>query len=247
MQGSKRSTSFLIDQEEKNRMLKVEPSPDYPTEEGRYLRGNDFSPVAVAVVLIYDEDKIPKDIETLVRVGVESGAALSGTIQTENIGVDKMICNIIGNPNIRYLIITGPESPGHSTGQAIMSLVTDGVDERKKIRNTSAPTPYLFNLPADYIERFRKQIVSVIDLLNRGTPDLVRKAVWACYQETPAEFEGQTLHDVGAYPEQPITAKLTWRVTNPVFEPKDEEERKQKNDFLAKMEMIKKKVQEKKG
>ena len=26
------------------------------------------------------------------------------------------------------------------------------MDERKKIRNTSAPTPYLFNLPADYFE-----------------------------------------------------------------------------------------------
>jgi tetrahydromethanopterin S-methyltransferase subunit A len=226
-------------------MLKVEPSHDYPTEEGRYLRGNDFSPVAVAVVLMYDEDKIPKDIETLVRVGVESGAALSGTIQTENIGVEKMVCNIIGNPNIRYLILTGPESPGHSTGEAIMSLIKDGIDERKKIRNTMAPTPYLFNLPAAYIERFRKQIVSVINLLNRGTPDLVRKAVWSCYQETATLVDGQTLYDVGAYPEGPISAQLTWRVTNPVFEPKDETERKQREAFAKRMEEIKKKVQEK--
>ena len=226
-------------------MLKVEPSPDYPTEDGRYLRGNDFSPVAVVVVLIYDEDKIPKDIETLARTGVEAGAALSGTIQTENIGVEKMICNVIGNTNIRYLILTGPESPGHSTGEAIMSLLKDGVDERKKIRNTAAPTPYLFNLPAEYIDRFRSQIVAVIDLLNRGTPDLVRKAVWSCYQETPTLFDGQTVYDIGAYPEGPISAKLTWRVTNPVFEPKDESERKQKEGFMKRMEEIKKKVQEK--
>ena len=183
-------------------MLKVEPSPDYPTEEGRYLRGNDFSPVAVVVVLIYDEDKIPKDIETLVRTGVEAGAA-------------------------------------------IMSLLKDGVDERKKIRNTLAPTPYLFNLPAEYIESFRKQIVSVVNLLNRGTPDLVRKAVWSCYQKTPTLFDGQTLYDIGAYPEGPISAKLTWRVTNPVFEPKDESERKQKEGFMKRMEEIKKKVQAK--
>jgi hypothetical protein len=32
-------------------MLKVKPHADYPTEEGRYLRGNDFSPVAVAIIL----------------------------------------------------------------------------------------------------------------------------------------------------------------------------------------------------
>jgi len=28
-------------------MLKVNPHPDYPPKEGRYVRGNDFSPVAV--------------------------------------------------------------------------------------------------------------------------------------------------------------------------------------------------------
>jgi len=226
-------------------MLKVDPAPDYPTEEGRYLRGNDYSPVAVAVILIYDSDKIPKDIELLVRTGVEAGAALSGTIQTENIGVEKMVCNIIGNPNIRYLVLTGPESPGHSTGEAIISLLKDGVDERKRIRNTSSPTPYLFNLPIEFIERFRKQIVSVVDLLNRGTPDLIRKAVWSCYQETPTKFEEHMLHDIGAYPEAPIIAVLTWRVTNPAFEPKDEQERRQKEDFAKNMEEIRKKVQEK--
>ena len=226
-------------------MLKTEPSADYPTEEGHYLRGNDFSPVAVAVVLIYDYDKIPKDIEELFRVGVESGAALSGTIQTENIGVEKMICNIIGNPNIRYLIVTGPESPGHSTGDAIIALVKNGIDKRKKIVGTSAPTPYLFNLPEEFIERFRNQIVEVVNLLNRGTPDILRKAVWSCYQETATPFDNYSLYDVGALPEEPVSARITWRVTNPVFEPKDEDERRTKNAFLEKMEMIRKKAAEK--
>jgi len=227
-------------------LLKVEPSSDYPSEEGHYLRGNDYSPVAVAVILIYDYDKIPKEIENLVRVGVESGAALSGTIQTENIGIEKMVCNIIGNPNIRYLVLTGPESPGHSTGEAIMALVNNGIDGRKKIIGCGSPTPYLFNLPLEYIERFRKQIKEVVNLLNRGTPDLVRNAIWSCYQENPTQFEDYTLYDIGAYPEDPISGKLTWRVTNPVAEPKDDEERRQREALQKKMEMIKKKMEEKK-
>src|SRR5512147_2704894 len=132
-------------------MLKTEPSADYPTEEGYYLRGNDYSPMAVVVVLSYDYDKIPQEIEQLVRVGIESGAALSGTIQTENVGIEKMICNIVGDPNIRYIVLTGPESPGHSTGEAIISLVKNGVDGRKRILCTGPPTPYLFNLPMEYI------------------------------------------------------------------------------------------------
>jgi tetrahydromethanopterin S-methyltransferase subunit A len=70
-------------------MLKVNPHPDYPTEEGRYIRGNDFSPVAVAIILNCEAEKIPREIELLVRAGVEAGAALSGTFQTENIGYDR--------------------------------------------------------------------------------------------------------------------------------------------------------------
>lgn len=227
-------------------MLKVNPSPDYPVEEGHYLRGNDFSSVAVAVILIYDYGNIPKDIEDLVRTGIESGAALSGTIQTENIGIEKMICNIIGNTNIRYLIVTGPESPGHSTGEAIIALVKNGVDKRKRIIETEAPTPYLFNIPDEYIDRFRRQIVAVVNLLNKGTPELLRKAVWSCYQETLTSFLNYTLYDLGAYPEDPISASLTWRVTNPVFEPKDEQERKQKEEFSKKMALIKEKFEAKK-
>ncbi|MDH5769008.1 MAG: tetrahydromethanopterin S-methyltransferase subunit A [Nitrospirota bacterium] len=227
-------------------MLKVEPLLDYPPEEGHYLRGNDFSPVAVAVILIYDYDKIPREIEQMVRIGVETGAALSGTIQTENIGIEKMVCNIIGNPNIRYIIVTGPESPGHSTGDAIIALIKNGIDEKKRIIGTNAPTPYLFNLPIEYIFRFRKQIKEIINLLNKGTPELIRKAVWSCYQEQPTPFENYTLYDIGAYPEDPISAKITWRVTNPVAEPKDEEERRQKEELLKKMETIKRKVKEKK-
>ena len=38
-------------------MQKVKVHPDYPPEEDRYLRGNDFSPVAVAIILNCDADK----------------------------------------------------------------------------------------------------------------------------------------------------------------------------------------------
>jgi len=58
-------------------MLKVAPHSDYPPEDGRYVRGNDASPVAVAIILNHDADKIPPEIEILVRTGIESGVALT--------------------------------------------------------------------------------------------------------------------------------------------------------------------------
>ena len=204
-------------------MLKVKPNKDYPPEEGRYIRGNDYSPVAVVIVLNRDEDKIPAEIEKLVRVGAESGAVLSGTVQTENIGFEKIICNIISNPNIRYAVLSGPESPGHLTGEAFKALFKNGVDKNKRVIGTDSPHPLLYNLPMEFIERIREQI-TLIDLQFKGTPELIRKAVWSCYQEKPVEFEGYKVYDIGAFPKAPLSGKITDRVMQPWLLPKDEKE-----------------------
>lgn len=220
-------------------MLKVNPHPDYPSEEGRYIRGNDFSPVAVAIILNCDEDKIPPDIERLIRTGAESGAALSGSIQTPNIGLEKMICNIVGNPNIRFLILGGPESEGHSTGGALKALLSNGVDQKKRIIGTEALHAVLHNIPTALITRFRQQL-TLIDLQFEGDPALIRKAVWSCYQETPVEFREYQLHDTGAFSEQPISGKITWRVSQPWSVPEDDGEKEALERAKAMVERLRK-------
>jgi tetrahydromethanopterin S-methyltransferase subunit A len=221
-------------------MLKSKPHPDYPCEPGRYIRGNDFSPVAVAIILNTDEDKIPPEIEGLVRAGAEGGAALSGTVQTPNIGFEKMICNIVANSNIRFLILGGPESDGHQTGAALKALMANGVDEKKKIIGTEALHPYLYNIPVEFINRFREQI-SLIDLQFQGDPEIIRKAVWSCFQEKPVEFMGYTLHDPGAYPEPPFSGKLTWQVTQPWLATSDKTEQ----DAIQKAKVLMERLRQK--
>jgi len=218
-------------------VLKVDPHPDYPPEEGCYIRGNDRSPVSVCIILKWDQDKVPPEIEALVRAGAESGAALSGTLQTENIGLEKVICNIVSNPNIRYLVLGGPESEGHLTGEAIKALFENGVDEKKRIIGTESPHPFLFNISNEMIERFREQL-TLVDLQFKGDPNLVRNAVWSCYQEESVEFMGQELYDVGALDKPPLSGKITWRVTQPWSEPLDEKEREAKKKAEELMETI---------
>jgi len=225
---------------------KAEPAEDYPSEEGCYLRGNHYSPAAVVVILRWEREKTPPSIEELTRVAVETGAALAGTLQTENVGLEKVICNVVSNPNIRFLIVCGPESPGHSVGQTILALEANGVDEKKRIIGSEAPTPYLFNLPTEFIERFRQQ-VTVIDLVNEGSPDVLRQAVWSCYQEEPTAFRDYTLCDPGAFPEPPLSGKITWRVKDPEREPKDEGSRARIENARALMERIRKSVEAKNG
>ena len=220
-------------------MLKVNPHPDYPSEEGRYIRGNDFSPVAVAIVLNCDADKIPREIEALVRAGLESGAALSGTVQTPNIGLEKIVCNIVANPNIRYLVLGGPESAGHSTGEAMKALFANGVDAKKRILGTQASHAVLYNVSAEMIDRFRKQL-TLVDLQFESDPELIRKAVWSCYQENMVEFRGQPLCDPGAFPDPPLGGGITWRIVQPWAEPGDEGER----EALRKTQELMKKLRE---
>ncbi len=202
-------------------ILKVDPAADYPIEGGCFLRGNDRSPVSVVVTLNAPYgtkpsavEGIPSEIERLVRAGIESGAAIAGTLQTENIGIEKIVCNVAGNPNIRFLVLCGNEVEGHGAGDALRHLLVKGIDGRRVIVGSKAVTPYLFNISLEAIRRFRKQ-VTLVDLLGEMDVELVRKAVWTCYQEKPTQFKDYTLYDPGAYPGPPISCPLTWRVRHP--------------------------------
>ena len=203
------------------KMLKVSPVADYPTEEGCFLRGNHYSPLAVVVLLNApygtmppDVKSIPSEVDKLVRSAIETGAALSGTLQTENIGIEKVVCNIVGNPNIRYIVLCGVDVEGHHTGDAVRALVENGINERRTIVGSTAVTPYLLNVPRKAIERFRKQ-VRLINLIGEMNPEVISKAVWSCYQEKPTPFLNYMLSDPGAYPEKPISCRLSWRVKQP--------------------------------
>lgn len=150
-------------------ILKVRPPTGYPPEEGRFIRGDDYSPVAVAAVLDTYDFKIPVELEQIVKTAIESGAAIAGSVQTENIGIEKIVANVVANPNIRYLAICGREVEGHMPGEALKSLIELGLDERI-IKGTKAFRPYLLNISMEAVERFRRQITTVIDLI--GTDDL---------------------------------------------------------------------------
>lgn len=206
-------------------MLKVKPPEGYPPEQGRYVRGNDYSPVAVCVILDDFDFKIPPELQALVLAGMDAGAALAGMLQTENVGMEKMLCNIVANPNIRYVVLCGRESSGHLPGESLLALKQNGVDAKKQIIGARAPTPYLHNIPPEVIERFNKQIVTIVNLLCRPgetdakspglDPRVIEKAVWSCYQEEAVAFRDYTLYDMGAYPEEAIVHKIVSKITQP--------------------------------
>lgn len=91
--------------------------------------------------------------------------AIFGPLKTENIGIEKIVANVISNPNIRFLIICGEEIRGHRSGKSLVSLHKKGIDNQNKIIDAPGAIPYIENLDKDAIKRFQKQI-SIIDLID---------------------------------------------------------------------------------
>ena len=167
-------------------MAEKKEVPDgWPLVTGDYEVGDPESPVAISSTGSYFH------IEHL------PGIAIQGPDKTENIGLEKMITNIISNPNIRFLIVAGAEVPGHISGGSMVALWKNGVDpSNRKIIDTTGAIPFIENLPDVAIERFQKQ-VEVIDMI--GVEDY--GAIMAKVNELKAK-------DPGAYPEDPMIVKV---------------------------------------
>ena len=120
--------------------------------------------------------------------GVIDRIAISGTMKTENIGIEKVIANIISNPNIRYLIVCGAEVHGHLAGDAFLAIHRSGIDEKNRIIGASGAIPFISNLSSKEVERFREQ-VEIIDLVNVEDMEQIKQAIDACAPKEPFPAE----------------------------------------------------------
>lgn len=103
------------------------------------------------------------------------GLCIVGKTETENIGIEKVIKNIITNPHIKYLIVTGMESNGHETGQTIIALGKNGIDKNKRIIDSKGKKPILSNISAEEVDVFRKQL-EIINMIGcESTEEIFRK------------------------------------------------------------------------
>lgn len=133
--------------------------PPYP---GEYVVGDPSGAAAVCTLASHD---LPASFAAL----REPGIAIAGKCDTENIGIEKVVLNILANPNIRWLILCGNEAEGHRSGDAFLKLKEFGVDEAMRVRNAASRRPILNNLTIPDVTRFRRQV----EVVNRvGSTDL---------------------------------------------------------------------------
>jgi tetrahydromethanopterin S-methyltransferase subunit A len=73
-----------------------------------------------------------------------------------------MVANVISNPNIRFVIITGMEVKGHITGQAALAFTESGIDKEGRIIGAKGAIPFIQNLTPEAIARWREQVQAVM-------------------------------------------------------------------------------------
>ena len=148
-------------------------------EDEYYPWGGEFtacSPTGcIAVVLLNIDYTPPKSV------------AIYGTLKTENIGIEKIVANVISNPHIRYLIVCGEDIRGHRSGASLVALHANGFDENHRIIEAPGAIPYIENLKEEAIKRFQKQL-EMVNLIGVQEKEKIDSMIAQCIEKNQPSF-----------------------------------------------------------
>jgi tetrahydromethanopterin S-methyltransferase subunit A len=149
--------------------LTAAPWPPHP---GDYVLGNPEGTVAVCTLSNRD---LPR---RLIAIG-EPALAIAGRCDTENIGIEKVVLNLLANARIRWLVICGEDAKGHRAGDTFLRLKERGVDANMRVLESASWRPVLKTLTFLQVARFREQM-DEINLIGVTQLDLILTAVREC-------------------------------------------------------------------
>jgi len=127
---------------------------NWPYVPGTYFVTDPAAPVAVTTLGSVA-------LAEAVSQNPPTGLNIVGKVETENIGIEKIIKNILSNSAIRYLVCAGNEPPKHLTGGTMMALFENGIDENNRIPGAPGMRPVLPNTSAAEAQAFCEQVVPI--------------------------------------------------------------------------------------
>jgi tetrahydromethanopterin S-methyltransferase subunit A len=140
---------------------------NWPIETGNYKVINTKGEIAVCALTSTNlQDSI----------SINKNVAIIGNLFTPNLGVEKIIINVISNPHIRFLVLCGKDSPIFQAGQAIQSLFKFGINSEKRIINATGSFPVLNNISVEKINLFLKQ-VELIDCIDEKEIEFIHQKI----------------------------------------------------------------------
>lgn len=156
----------------------------WPPLPGSYHVLRHHAPVAVCTLT---DEGLSKSIVSAATAEI----AIVGTMQTENLGIERLLQNILANPNLRFLVLCGADSQqavGHLPGQSMVALARAGVDERMHIIGAQGRRPVLRNVSREAIEHFRRT-VEIVDLTGETSVPRILDAAITCAARNPGSAE----------------------------------------------------------
>jgi len=148
----------------------------WPLIKGDFHSGDANSPVAVVTMGSHlDEQGI-----------CDAGAALCGSCKTENLGLEKVIANVIANPNIRFVLLCGTEVKGHLSGQTLVALHKGGVKDGRVVGAEGA-IPFIENLDDAAIKRFSEQ-VEIVNIMESEDMGAIKAKINELKGKDPGAF-----------------------------------------------------------
>lgn len=118
------------------------------------------------------------------------GLAIVGTMRTENLGIERIIKNVIANPQIRFLVLCGEDTQqaiGHLPGQSLESLFREGLDDRGRINGARGKRPVLKNVTQEEVAAFVQQLELVSVIGERNAISLAER-VERLQDRNPGEY-----------------------------------------------------------
>ena len=152
----------------------------WPPLPGDYYVLRYQAPVAVCTL---NSSELAADIRGRPPVGL----SIVGTMHTENLGIERLIRNVVGNSNIRFLILCGQDTQqqiGHLPGQSLVSLFANGFDERLRIIGAQGKRPVLKNITTEEVAAFR-QNVELVNLIGEERTPVISDQISRCAARNP--------------------------------------------------------------
>ena len=160
---------------------KKQAASGWPISKGDFISGDANSCVAVVTMGSHLDEKGLCD----------AGAAICGSCKTENLGLEKVIANVISDPNIRFIITCGTEVKGHLAGQTFKALHANGVKEGRVVKAEGA-IPFIENLKDDAIKRFQEQ-VKIVDIMETEDNAVIKAKIAELKAQDPGAFPADAM------------------------------------------------------
>lgn len=152
----------------------------WPPVPGAYAVGDPAGTVAVCTLTSND---------LMAPCAQIPGVAIAGRIYTVNLGIEKIIQNVTGNPAIRFLVLCGKESPVFQPAQGLRALFDKGVTAERRINGALGHLPVLDHIPAAQIEAFRQQVELIDRTSLREIASLRVEVAALVARRAPIEYD----------------------------------------------------------